>query len=307
MDDGFGHFIDKQHANEFLRHINGLTNDLQYTIEHPTPDGSIPYLDVLIHADKTTSIYRKPTHTNLYTRYSSSTPQSSKDSVISSLTRRAHTICSPSHIELEIQHIKQILLSNGYPLRRINLIMARTLENLKKKKNPPKLKTSHSANILLPYPAGYHKDIKSTLQRYDISTTFSSSTTLMSLLYTNKAPTPKSNTMNTIYKIPCKDCDNYYIGQTWRPIIKRIKEHKACHRLNNFTDSIGNIKSAPAKHSHDMQHNIDWNNTTILTTAADRHQLNLLDTLQSPPTIPPWTDNIKDQELAPCGRLYLTR
>ena len=25
------------------------------------PDGSIPYLDVLIHADKTTSVYRKPT------------------------------------------------------------------------------------------------------------------------------------------------------------------------------------------------------------------------------------------------------
>ena len=116
VDDGFGHFTDKQHANEFLRHINGLTNDLQYTIKHPTPDGSIPYLDVLIHADKTTSVYRKPTHTNLYTHYSSSTPQSSKDSVISSLTCRAHTICSPSHIEPEIQHIKQILLSNGYPL-----------------------------------------------------------------------------------------------------------------------------------------------------------------------------------------------
>ena len=76
VDDGFGHFTDKLHANEFLRHINGLTNDLQYTIEHPTPDGSIPYLDVLIHADKTTSVYRKPTHTNLYTHYSSSTPQS---------------------------------------------------------------------------------------------------------------------------------------------------------------------------------------------------------------------------------------
>ena len=63
VDDGFGHFMDKQHANNFLRHINGLTNDLQYTIEHPSPDGSIPYLDVLIHADKTTSVYRKPTST----------------------------------------------------------------------------------------------------------------------------------------------------------------------------------------------------------------------------------------------------
>ena len=208
VDDGFGHFTDKQHANEFLQHINGLTNDLQYTIEHPTPDGSITNLDVLIHADKTTSVYRKPTYTNLYTHYSSSTPQSSKDSVISSLTRRVHTICSPSHIEPEIQHIKQTLLSNGYPLTRINLIMVRTLKNLKKKKNPPKLKTSPSANILLLYPAGYHKDIKSTLQRYDISTTFSSSTTLMSLPNTNKAPTPKSNTMNTINKIPRKDCDD---------------------------------------------------------------------------------------------------
>ena len=178
-------------------------------------------------------MHTKPTHTNLYTHYSSSTPQSSKDSVISSLTRRAHTICSPCHLEPEIQLIKQILLSNGYPLRRINLTMARTLKNLKKK-NPPKLKTSPSANILLPYPAGYHKDIKSAPRRYDSSTTFSSSTTLMSLLNINKAPTSKSNTMNTIYKIPCKDCDDYYIGQTCRPIIKRIKEHEA---MKHVTDS----------------------------------------------------------------------
>ena len=133
--------MNQQHANEFLQHINGLTNGLQFTIEHPTPDGSIPHLNILIHADKTTSIYRKPTHTNFYIHYSSSTLQSSKDSVISSLTRRAHTICSPCHLEPEIQFIKQILLSNGYPIRRINLIMARTLKNLKKK-NPPKLKTS---------------------------------------------------------------------------------------------------------------------------------------------------------------------
>ena len=159
VDDGFGHFINQQHANEFLQHINGLTNEIQYTIKHPTYDGSIPYLNVLIHADKTPSVYRKPTHTNLY----SFTPQSSKDSVISSLTRRTHTICSPCHLEPEIQLIKQILLSNGYPLRRINLIMARTLKNFKKK-NSPKLKTSPSANILLPYPAGYHKDIKSSLR-----------------------------------------------------------------------------------------------------------------------------------------------
>ena len=69
VDDGFGHFMNQQHANQFLRHINGLTNDLQYTIEHPTPDGSIPYLDVLIHADKNPPLYIEnlPTPTSTLT------------------------------------------------------------------------------------------------------------------------------------------------------------------------------------------------------------------------------------------------
>ena len=80
-----------------------------------------------------------------------------------------------------------------------------------------------------------------------------------------------------IYKIPCKDCDDYCIGQTGRPLIKRVKEHEASCCLNNYIDSIGNIKSAPAKHSHDNQHTIDWCNTTILTVAQSRLQLNLLE------------------------------
>ena len=89
VDDGFGHFTDRDHANNFLQHINSLTEDLQYTIEHPSSDGSIPFLDVLIHPDRSTSIYRKPTHTNLYTHYSSSSPTSTKFSIISSLTPSA--------------------------------------------------------------------------------------------------------------------------------------------------------------------------------------------------------------------------
>ena len=99
----------------------------------------------------------------------------------------------------------------------------------------------------------------------------------MTVLNTNKTPGPKQHTCNIIYKIPCKDCSDYYIGQTCRPIIKRITETIACYRLNNYIDSIGNIKSAPVKHSYDMDQTIDWNNTTILTVAQNRTQLNLLE------------------------------
>ena len=68
---------------------------------------------------------------------------------------------------------------------------------------------------------------------------------------------------------------------------------------SDFTDPIGNIKSAPAKHSHDMQHNIDWSNTTILTTAADRHQLNLLEHAAISTYNPPMNRQHKGPRVSP--------
>ena len=226
VDDGFGHFTDRTDADKFLQHIKSLTEDLQYTIEYPSDDGSIPFLDVLIHPDRSTSIYRKPTHTNLYIHYSSS-PASTKNSIISSLTRRAYTLCSPSHLNDELIFLKHTFLN------KINLIMDRTKTSIQK---ITKKKTTHitSKTILLFHPT-YSKNIKAALQRYDISTSFSSPPSLMTVPNTNKTPGPKQHMCNTIYKIPCKHCNDYYIGQTCRPIIKRTKEHEASYRLNNYT------------------------------------------------------------------------
>ena len=116
MDDGLGYFINRTHAEEFLQHLNSLAPDLEYTIDHPNDDGNIPFLDILIHSDNSTSIYRKPTNTNLYTHYSYATTMSSKESVVRTLTRRAYKICSPHHLDDELQHFEATFLSNGYPL-----------------------------------------------------------------------------------------------------------------------------------------------------------------------------------------------
>ena len=134
--------------------------------------------------------------------------------------------------------------------------MDRTRKSLQKtamKKN----KAPATAQTILPYHPTYSKKIKTALQRYDISTTFSSPPSLMTVHNTDKTPGPKHSTCNTIYKIPCNDCNDFYIGHTCHPIIKRIKEHEACHRLNNYIDSIGNIKTAPAKHSLPPYHRLE--------------------------------------------------
>ena len=124
----FSHFVNRAHAEEFLQHLNSLAPDLEYTIEHPNPDGSILFLDILIHPDNSTSIYRKSTNTNLYTHYSSGATMSSKESVVRTLTRRAHKLCSPQHLNTELQHLEATFLSNGYPLQKIRHLMDTTLE-----------------------------------------------------------------------------------------------------------------------------------------------------------------------------------
>ena len=278
VDDGFGQFRDRQHAETFLIYLNSLSEDLEYTIEHPAEDGTIPYLDVLIHPDHTTSIYRKPTNTNLYTHHSSSTPQSTKNSVIRSLTRRAYNICSPKHLSKELTFLKQTFLANGYPLHIIEQVMDRTHESLLQPKKNTTATTAPALHLTLPYHHQLSRPLRKTLQRYDIDTTFSSPPTLKTLLTSTKTPTPTPKTRNCIYKIPCNNCDDFYIGQTYRPLQLRIKEHEAAYRLNNYTDTTtGNIKSAPAKHGREEAHTINWNGTSILKSSDTRSQLNLLE------------------------------
>ena len=82
----------------FLNHINSIDKNIQFTSEEPRPDGSIPFLDILLTPGEdgkiTTSVFRKPTHTDLYMQWDSHHAMSSKYSVIGTLHYRANTICS---------------------------------------------------------------------------------------------------------------------------------------------------------------------------------------------------------------------
>ena len=56
----------------------------------------------------------------------------------------------------------------------------------------------------------------------------------------------------SVYRIPCKDCDKSYVGQTLRTLDRRIKEH---HRsvITGDCDS-----SALAEHAWTSYHQIAW-------------------------------------------------
>ena len=74
MDDTFV-IHQKSHKEEFFQHINTVDPSIQFTVEEAGPDGSIPFLNILVtpKLDGTfsTKVYRKPTYTDQYLQWDS--------------------------------------------------------------------------------------------------------------------------------------------------------------------------------------------------------------------------------------------
>ena len=87
VDDTFSLFLHGElNALLFLNLLNGLHPSLQFTMEREI-DGKLPFLDIQVFRESnrfTTSIYRKPTFTRVYTRWDSFCPASQKIALIRS-------------------------------------------------------------------------------------------------------------------------------------------------------------------------------------------------------------------------------
>ena len=149
VDDTFV-IINKAHKEEFLTHINSVDSNIQFTAEDPGPDGSLPFLDILITPNEEgrleTSVYRKPTHTDKYLQWDSHHPISAKYSVVGTLYHRAKTISSNNEkLQQEDDHLTRALGNCNYPrwvLNRVEMRMNNPTQKKKKKNKKLNNKTS---------------------------------------------------------------------------------------------------------------------------------------------------------------------
>ena len=88
--------------DEFFQHINSIDPRIQFTTEDSKPDGSISFLDSLVMPQPDgsikTTVFRKPTHTNMYLHWDSYHHLSAKYGVINTLRHRAKTVCSTQQL-----------------------------------------------------------------------------------------------------------------------------------------------------------------------------------------------------------------
>ena len=116
----------------FLNSLNSLHPILRSIFEKES-NLALQLLDVLAEKSPSnfiTSIYRKLTFIGQYFRWDSLSPQKRKTNLILTLTHRALAVCFPERLPSELDKIKFILQTNGYPEHFIKSFMAKKMRQL---------------------------------------------------------------------------------------------------------------------------------------------------------------------------------
>jgi hypothetical protein len=102
---------------EFLNHLNGLHNNIQFTMEKEV-EGHLPFLEIDVYRKMDGSlchrVYHKPTHTNLYLHQNSHHHPAHKQSVLASLIQRATALCDQDSLNQEMEFLTTVFKNNGY-------------------------------------------------------------------------------------------------------------------------------------------------------------------------------------------------
>ena len=183
----------------FLQHLNSIDHHIQFTKEDSRPDGSMPFLDILItpreDGSLSTTVYRKPTHTDLYLQWDSNHTITSKYSVVGTLHHRVHVICSsPELLQQEEKHLHQALTRCKYPEWALNKAELRSKARKTRKQN---CNTNDSASsqiqkpyLVVPYHKGVSESLKKICGKHGVQVYFKGGNTIKSLLVSPKDQDP---------------------------------------------------------------------------------------------------------------------
>ncbi len=230
--------------------LNNVHPAIQFTSEAEA-NGNLNYLQVSCHKETgdhsryRTTVFRKVTHTNLYTRWDSAHHPTQKLSIFHSLLWTAKRICTnrPSDYEQEKQHLLTVFLELGYPRNRLQYIIQK-VDN----PHPKSEKVEDSINLVLPYIPGVSEQFgrawKNTAKDFGLKIPtgvgYRAIGKLKSLLV---KPYPRDPPGQGVYQSTCKKCGDSYIGETGLLLESRQKTHS--------TQKNSAIKG----HAHDA---FDW-------------------------------------------------
>lgn len=261
--------------------LNSLHANLKFTYELG-PD-HLAFLDtnITLPTDDcegfSSSVYRKPSNTNVLLNFNAMCPQNWKLGLITCFINRAYTVCSTWHLfDQELKCLMGIFRSNGYPQMIFDKCVRAFLD---KKHSQPQVKVvpvdlEYTPIITIPYTGypslNFKKRLLSIFRSVGVNVKITFRSFRVGRYFSLKSATPVNLVAKVIYKFQ-SSCDRNmsYIGKTKRHLTTRVTEH--------FSE-----KSAIFDHLKDCltcqtQANID--NFSVLTTAESDFMLRIKEAL----------------------------
>ena len=257
---------------EFLSQLNSQENSIKFTVEN-SENMKIPFLDlVVIHTDNIfeTKVYRKATHTNTYVHFFSHHSKSIKMGILVGLFLRALRYCDPEFFDNEVQFLRNSFSKLGYPYHFItqSLSKAKRIFYNNKEKRPW---NPHKATILkIPFVPEFQEKVANNLDDKDYKFVPHFENTIRKKVCSNKLETSTQDNIPGVYIIPCKDCNQTYVGESGRNLDIRIKEHKKAV-------TSWDTKSAIANHCWNNNHRMDFDNSKIVYKCNDIKKRRLIE------------------------------
>ena len=224
--------------NDLLKSFNAVNDAIQFTIEVPEVGKPLNFLDLAIYIKKQEvkyTWYSKECHSNITLKPDSWLPRHVKTNFVTNRVRQIALKCSDDKMQsAAFKKLKQRFRTNGY--KNVNF------QKIIRHKN----KTPELNNFVL-LQTGFINDrfnnkIHKILKHYDLPIKniskphYKISQCLGPIKKKEKHANcdicnrlPENNYCYerfVVYKITCKHCNNFYIGETCRPFHQRFNEHR---------------------------------------------------------------------------------
>lgn len=126
----------------------------------------------------------------------------------------------------ELKHLEKVFRQHGYPKK----VIQRALHRAPKPNDPEPMEEAEertdTKKIFLPYVRGVSERTEKVCRQLNIKTVFKSNGTLRQTLMRVKNRRSEEARRGVVYEVPCRDCNQTYIGETGRLLQERLKEHK---------------------------------------------------------------------------------
>ena len=175
--------------------------------------------------------------------------------VLRCMRDRAYSICRPTKMQQEMDHLNQVFQVNGFP------------ENLSKEdpNDPPTAIPGNfgtttngrsTQDTVHPLHQGAKQEDGKGLCPSGSKACFQTKKCLKRELMQVKYRTPEQKRTGVAYEIPFKDCAEVYMGETKRTLKVGLSEHRQAVNRGDHKNSI-------AVHVQKTNHCINWEGTTV--------------------------------------------